>query len=147
VAAARQASPASRAVPLALTPTPPARSEIKQPIPTPTKRGQDDAPEIQLEFDDLLELDDRSLAAVIAAAQAELALLALTGAPQRLVDRVLKQLPRGEAKALRKRIAQTGPLRLRDIQRAQEQLARIATRLAANGEIRMPQMRRFAVAA
>ena len=98
------------------------------------------------EFDDLLELDDRALAAVLSAAQAELAILALTGAPQRLLDRVLKRLPRREAKALRKRIGETGPLRLRDIERAQAQLARVASRLAADGQIRIPKARRFAAA-
>jgi flagellar motor switch protein FliG len=106
------------------------------------------SPDAALEFDDLLELDDRSLVSVLSAAQAELAILALTGAPQRLVDRVLKQLPRREAKKLRTRLGQTGPLRLRDIERAQSQLARVATRLAAEGGIRIPKrVRRFAAAA
>jgi flagellar motor switch protein FliG len=135
------------AAPRAATPTPPARrGEMKPPIAA-ADAPADDVPAVQLEFDDLAELDDRALAAVLSAAQGELTLLALTGAPQWLIDRVLKQLPRGEAKALRKRIGQTGPLRLRDIERAQQQLARVATRLAVNGEIRLPRVRRFAAAA
>ena len=103
--------------------------------------------EVELAFEDLLQLDDRALAAVLAAAQSDMALLALTGAPKRLVDRVMKQLSRRQARSLTKRMQQSGPLRLRDIETAQQQLARIAGRLVARGEIKAPSSRRFAVAA
>lgn len=135
-------------VPSRRHPTPAAQTPSPQPAESSTsiRATAKTGPAVMLEFDDLLELDDRSLVCVLSAAQLEVAILALTGAPQRLVDRVLKQLPRGEAKALRKRIGQTGPLQLRDIERAQAQLARTASRLAEDGEIHVPKVKRFAVA-
>lgn len=98
-------------------------------------------------FDELAELDDRSLAAVLHAANSQFVLLALTGARRGFVDRILGQLPARERKAFQKQIENTGPLRLRDVERAQQHLARLAGKLAEQGTIRVPSRRRLAAAA
>lgn len=104
------------------------------------------APPASLEFEDLMQLDDRSLVVILNAADPELTLLALTGAPDQLIHRIARQLPRSEAQALRRRTQQTGPLRLSDIEEARRQLARLAAQLVGQGEIRLAGPRRFAVA-
>lgn len=100
-----------------------------------------------VEFEDFLRFDNRSLALVLKSADPRIAMLALTGARHELVERLLKQLPSQEAKELRKRMELSGPLRLRDVEIAQQQLALVASKLAAKGQIKLPGGRRFMVAA
>lgn len=100
-----------------------------------------------IEFAQLAQLDDRAWARLLRAADVQVSLLALAGATPELVDRLLSQLPPGDARALQRKMEQLGAVRLRDIERAQEHLARIATQLAARGEIRLPRLRPFATAA
>jgi flagellar motor switch protein FliG len=75
------------------------------------------------------------------------ALLALAGASHDFVQRILQQLPVQEAGVLRRRMQQLGPIRLDDVEFAQLRLADVAQRLLENGEITMPSIERFAVAA
>ncbi len=100
-----------------------------------------------LEFEDLLALSDEALRRILSAAQPQLALLALTGADEALVERILDQLSARDAATLRSRLNHPGALRLSDIQSAQDQLAELARQLAERGEIVLPTSRRFAAAA
>lgn len=99
------------------------------------------------EFDDLLALADDALRRVLAAADPQIALLALTGADEPLVERILGQLPPRDAATLRRRLNHPGALRLSDIQAAQEQLAELARHLAEQGAIVLSTSRHFAAAA
>jgi len=83
-----------------------------------------------LEFDDLEQLDDASLLATIRAADAEVALAALVGAAPSLVQRILGGMKPAEAQAWRRRIECPDPIRLSDIEQAQEQIAALARRTA-----------------
>lgn len=100
----------------------------------------------QLEFAQLCQLEDRAWAKILRAADSQVGLLALAGAPTELVDRLLRQLPPRDAAALQRKIEALGPVRLREIEYAQQMLARIAAQLADQGEIRLPQPRSFATA-
>jgi flagellar motor switch protein FliG len=110
------------------------RSPVKHPAPL-------------VEFDDLLTLSDEALRRVFAAADPKVVLLALTGAPEALLARILGQLPAADAATLRKRLNHPGAMRLSDIETAQEQLAAVARRLAEEGAIVLPSSRHFAAAA
>jgi flagellar motor switch protein FliG len=83
----------------------------------------------QLAFDDLADLDEDLLAEVFAAAGPELMLPALFGAAPELVGRTLARLPRSDARAIRHKLEHPGPIRLRDVEEARRQVARIASRL------------------
>ncbi len=89
-------------------------------------------------FEDLQELDDEALAAVLAAAEPEVARLALAGASPALVDRVLAQLQPAEARKVRRLIERLGPTRLSDVEEAQAELARIAHSMVLEGRIDLP---------
>lgn len=82
-------------------------------------------------FEELAELDDESLRNVLRAAEPELIMLALTGALQRLVERVLKLFPPCDAVVLQRELDSVGPTRLADVQAAQLRLARLASQLEA----------------
>ncbi len=134
------------------------RAEADAPSPTPATlpmnppRAPEAAnsprsPEVVLDFADLSRFDDQSLAVVFQAADPQVSLLALTGASSDLVERIVSRLPAREGKSLLRRIEQSGPVRLRDLDAAQTQMARLAARLAAQGRIRWPLSRRTAMAA
>jgi flagellar motor switch protein FliG len=99
-----------------------------------------------LTFDDLMLLDDAMLRSVFAAADTDVALLALTGAEPRFISRILRKLPARAAAVLRRRLEHPGPTRLRDIEQARAALAAVATRLAHEGAIVLPDSVRFAAA-
>ncbi len=103
-------------------------------------------PEMALEFDDFVNLNDTALARVFRAAAPQVTLVALCGASRDLVNRILGSLPLREARSLRGQIEQLGPTRLRDIESAQLQLAELARQMADEGRIQVPQDRRFIVA-
>lgn len=109
------------------------------------RRTKPDSP--KLAFADLASFDDRSLRSVFAAAEPAAALLALTGADDRLLQRVLRQLPGKDAAVLRQRLEHPGPVRLREIEQAQQQLAAVASQLVQRGEIQLPKAARFAATA
>ena len=100
-----------------------------------------------ISFEQLSRLSDADLALVFRESDSKLSLLALAGATPSFVDRLLKQLPSREAKALQRRMEQLGPLRLSDIAQAQNAVAAIADRLISIGAIRKPEPKHFAVAA
>jgi flagellar motor switch protein FliG len=84
-----------------------------------------------------VELNDATLKRIFAAADPQILLLALTGAEDRLVQRILKQLPAADAAAVRQRLNHPGPLRLSDVDSAQQQLAQLAVELHELGVIRL----------
>jgi flagellar motor switch protein FliG len=104
------------------------------------------ASEPLIAFDDLASFSDDALRQVFAAADPQLALLALTGADERLVSRILKSLPAKDAAVLRQRLEHPGPVRLREIEQARSSLAVIASRLARSGQIAVPLSVPFAAA-
>jgi len=100
-----------------------------------------------LDFNDLIALNDIALAKVFRAADPGVTLLALTGASQQMVDRILRRLPLREARTFRRQMEQLGPTRLSDLEQAQQQLAGLAGRMADQGDILVPKYRRFTAAA
>jgi len=114
---------------------------------TITEPNLSDESQQDVSFHALAQLSNRDLAAVFHAASTQITLLALTGASSEFAERVFQQLSARDADALRKKMEQLGPLRLRDIEQAQQHLARLAGQLSARGVIKLPSVRRFAMAA
>lgn len=100
----------------------------------------------RFEFEDLYEVDDATLATIIAAAGMEISRLALAAADESLLERIVKPLTPLEAKKVRRMIEQLGPVRLSDVEEAQREIARIARQLALEGTIDLPAGRVLAVA-
>jgi flagellar motor switch protein FliG len=77
-------------------------------------------------FDDLDRFDDATLARLLEAAGAQTTTLALAGAREPLVGRVLSLLPAEEAESLKLAWSQMGPTPLSDLEDAQEELLELA---------------------
>jgi len=104
-------------------------------------------PQVAFEFDDLAALDDAALALVFRRSDPEVALVALAAAGPGLLDRIQRQLPWREARELKFQIGRLGPIRLSDVERAQQRLAGVAVTLIQQGVIPPPKNRRFIIAA
>jgi flagellar motor switch protein FliG len=83
-----------------------------------------------LDFDNLIDLDDEVLNDVFTRAGRELAVPALLGASPELVERVLGLLPYDAAETMREQLDHPGPIRLRDVEEARREVARIAERMS-----------------
>ena len=90
-----------------------------------------------LDFDGLTKLDAGALKVVFEAAEPELAMAALIGAPPMLIDRVLRWFPPADARTIRHKLDHPGPIRLSDVENARRQIAELARRLAVEGRIRL----------
>jgi flagellar motor switch protein FliG len=101
----------------------------------------------RLEFADVERLDAASLAAVLHHAEADLLALALAGARPQLADRACALLPPDRSAKLRRAIRQLGPIRLSDIEEAQQALAELAAQLEHRGELAARARRHLSVAA
>jgi flagellar motor switch protein FliG len=84
----------------------------------------------QMDFDDLADLDNDTLAETFDEAGPELMLPALLGASPEVVDRFLDCLPTSDARALYYKLNHPEPIRLRDMEEARRQVARIASRFS-----------------
>lgn len=100
---------------------------------------------LEEDFAELFALGDRDLRRVFAEAEMPVLVLALTGADDKFTRRILRQLPAREADVLAKRLTHPGPLRLRDIEQAQQEIVRLAHMLANRKEIDL-KPRTFAAA-
>ncbi|MEN6493500.1 MAG: FliG C-terminal domain-containing protein [Thermoguttaceae bacterium] len=83
----------------------------------------------RIEFAQLVSFDDRSLEAILGAAEPDVVELALVGAPPALIDRILRFLPEAEAQQVRRQLDHPGPTRLSDVEEARQRLAELARRL------------------
>lgn len=100
-----------------------------------------------LEFADFERLSHAALAVILEAADPEIAMLALAGAPPALVTRILTQLPPKAAKQLRRSLDHLGPTRLSDVEEAQQHLAQLALKLEAEGRLELPRTLHMSFAA
>jgi flagellar motor switch protein FliG len=84
----------------------------------------------RIAFEELVRFDDAVLLAVYQSAKPEIVLAAFLGAPPALLERLLRRLPREEAKRLRHKLAHPGPIRLSDVEEARRQIAALAQQIS-----------------
>ncbi|GIW90567.1 MAG: flagellar motor switch protein FliG [Pirellulaceae bacterium] len=114
----RQAPPTGVAVPPLL--------ENTQPAEVPPR----------FSFDDVLLLDDTQLAQLLGRADPQVVLVALAGAEPACIERIRRKLPRREARRLDQQLRRLHPLRLADVEWAQQQLAQLALQILESDEAR-----------
>ena len=109
-----------------------AAKEVAESVAPPAKAVEMDRPEpetIAFSFAELEQLDVNLLARVFRRVSPQVAILALAGAPPALSHRIESQLPPREAAQWRRKFTALGPLRLRDVEHAQQQVAAAAVAL------------------
>ena len=86
-------------------------------------------------FENLLELEDRSVQLLLKEIESETLIIALKGAPQELRDKFLKNMSQRAAESLREDIEVRGPVRVSQVETEQKNILLIVRRLADAGEI------------
>jgi flagellar motor switch protein FliG len=105
------------------------------------------APRRALTFAEVQRLDDQALASLLRQAPEQLVVLALLGAAEPFVRRVLELKPADEATQLRRKMENLVPTRLSDVEQAQADLAQLASQVVAARAAVGDDSKRLSVAA
>lgn len=88
-------------------------------------------------FDDLADVDDRGIQALLREANNDTLGLALKGADPRVRDKFMKNMSKRAAEMLAEDMEAKGPVRLADVEAAQKEILAAARRMAEAGEIQL----------
>lgn len=86
-------------------------------------------------FEDLVQLDDRAIQQVLKEVELRELALALKGASETMRDKIYKNMSERAVNMLREEIEFMGPVRVRDVEEAQQKVVSIVRRLEEAGEI------------
>lgn len=86
-------------------------------------------------FEDIVLLDDRSLQLVLREIDSKDLALALKASSNEVADKVYKNMSKRAAEMLREEIEYMGPVRIRDVEEAQQKIVNVIRRLEESGEI------------
>lgn len=88
-------------------------------------------------FDNLRDLEDREIQALLREVSSEVLILALKGADNELQEKIFKNMSKRAAELLRDDLEAKGPVRLSEVEGAQKEILTIARRMADAGEINL----------
>ena len=86
-------------------------------------------------FENLLDVDDRGIQALLREVQSESLIVALKGATQELRDKIFKNMSQRAAEMLRDDLEAKGPVRVSEVEAEQKEILKIVRRMAEQGEI------------
>jgi flagellar motor switch protein FliG len=88
-------------------------------------------------FDNLLDVDDRGIQALLREVGSETLAVALRGAEPEVQEKILKNMSKRAAEILKDDMEARGPVKLADVEAAQKEIIVIAQRLAEEGTINL----------
>ncbi|WP_445001165.1 flagellar motor switch protein FliG [Halomonas mongoliensis] len=86
-------------------------------------------------FENLMDLDDRSIQLVLKEIDTNSLVVALKGAPEALMDKFLRNMSQRAADLIREDMEARGPIRISQVETEQKAILQIVRRLADSGEI------------
>lgn len=86
-------------------------------------------------FDNLADVDDRSIQALLREISSDTLIIALKGSDSAVLEKILKNMSRRAAEMLRDDLEVRGPVRLSEVESAQKEILSIARRMAEAGDI------------
>ncbi|WP_258807817.1 flagellar motor switch protein FliG [Pseudidiomarina sp. CB1] len=86
-------------------------------------------------FENLLDLDDRSIQVLLRQIETSSLVVALKGAPNELVDKFLRNMSQRAGQIIREEMETRGPIRVSQVETEQKAILQIVRRLADSGEI------------
>ena len=86
-------------------------------------------------FDNLADVDDRGIQALLREVSSDVLVLALKGADDGIKEKVFKNMSKRAAELLRDDLEAKGPVRVSEVETAQKEILTIARRMAESGEI------------
>ena len=91
--------------------------------------------ELMFVFDNLIDVDDRGIQALLREVSSDNLTLALKAADERIKEKILKNMSKRAAEMLKEDMEARGPVKLTDVEAAQKEILTVARRLADAGEI------------
>ncbi len=86
-------------------------------------------------FDNLADVDDRSIQVILREISTDMLVLALKGADTSLQEKIFRNMSKRAAELLRDDLEAKGPVRVSEVELAQKEILSVARRLADEGEI------------
>jgi len=86
-------------------------------------------------FENLLDIDDRGIQALLREVQSESLIVALKGANQELREKIFKNLSQRAADMLRDDLDAKGPVRVSEVEAEQKEILKVVRRMAEEGQI------------
>ena len=86
-------------------------------------------------FENLLDIDDRSIQLLLREIQSESLIIALKGATEELREKILKNMSQRAAETLKEDLEAKGPVRVSEVEAEQKEILKIVRRLADEGQI------------
>ena len=86
-------------------------------------------------FENLLDIDDRSVQMLLREIQSDSLVLALKGASEQLREKVFKNMSQRAAEMLREDLETRGPVRISEVEAEQKEILKVVRRLADEGQI------------
>lgn len=86
-------------------------------------------------FEDIIFIDDRGMQTLLKDVPNDKLVVALKTAPEEIKDKIFKNISKRAAELLKEDLESMGPVRLSDVEAAQQEVVNIAKRLEAEGKI------------
>ncbi len=86
-------------------------------------------------FDNLGDVDDRGIQALLREVSSDVLILALKGADDKVKDKIFKNMSKRASELLMDDLEAKGPVRLSEVETAQKEILTIARRMAESGDI------------
>ncbi|HTL12732.1 MAG TPA: flagellar motor switch protein FliG [Bdellovibrionota bacterium] len=86
-------------------------------------------------FEDIIYIDDRGMQLLLKEVANDKLVLALKTAPDEIKDKIFRNISKRAADLLREDLEAMGPVRLSDVETAQQEIVNVAKRLEAEGKI------------
>ncbi len=86
-------------------------------------------------FDNLVDVDDRGMQAILRDVQSDVLIVALKGAGENVKQKIFGNMSSRAGEMMREDLEAKGPVRLKDVEEAQKEILTVARRLADAGEI------------
>jgi len=86
-------------------------------------------------FENMMDIDDRSIQLILREVQSDSLILALKGASPELREKIFKNMSQRAAEMLREDLESKGPVRLSEVEAEQKEILKVVRRLADEGQI------------
>lgn len=86
-------------------------------------------------FDNILDIEDRSIQVILREVQPDSLVLALKGTSEELRDKILRNMSQRAAEMLREDLETRGPVKLSDVEAEQKEILKVVRRLVEEGQV------------
>jgi flagellar motor switch protein FliG len=86
-------------------------------------------------FDNLIDVDNRGIQALLREVSSETLIMALKGADEAMKEKIFSNMSKRAAEMMRDDLENKGPVRLSEVEGAQKEILAIARRMSDSGEL------------